>query len=179
MKRILILLSSSALLMCCGTPKNLPASGSSEKGTVNVGFGEVSKENLTTSVSNLKVTEKEATSYTNIFDYMRGRVPGVVVGHASAGTTPKIQVRGVSSVNSGTEPLILVDGIESQDISSLRPFDVYSIDVLKDASAAIYGLRGANGVILITTAMQHEREVQEAEERKAAKAAAREARKKK
>ena len=60
-----------------------------------------------------------------------------------------IQIRGISSVNSSTEPLILVDGVEVRDLSNINPMDVESIDVLKDASASIYGVRGANGVIIV------------------------------
>ena len=66
-------------------------------------------------------------------------------------TDNKILIRGVNSINSSSDPLILVDGVEMSDISSLNPADVKSVDVIKDGSSAIYGMRGANGVILITT----------------------------
>ena len=63
----------------------------------------------------------------------------------------RIIIRGVNTINAGGDPLILVDGVETPDISDLNFHDIKSIDVLKDGSAAIYGLRGANGVLLITT----------------------------
>ena len=63
----------------------------------------------------------------------------------------RIIIRGLGTLNGSSDPLILVDGQEWQDISSLNPNDIKSIDVLKDSSTAIYGIRGANGVILITT----------------------------
>ena len=66
------------------------------------------------------------------------------------GGTPSILIRGINSITSSTEPLILVDGVEVHDISYLNPRDVRSVDVLKDGSAAIYGSRGGNGVILLT-----------------------------
>ena len=81
-----------------------------------------------------------------MYEYLRGRVAGVMV-------TPenKILVRGVNSINASTDPLILVDGVETTDLSVINPADVSSVDVIKDGSASIYGMRGANGVILITT----------------------------
>jgi len=63
----------------------------------------------------------------------------------------RIIIRGIGSINSSNDPLILVDGSEITDLSTINPNDVKSVDVLKDASSSIYGVRGANGVILITT----------------------------
>ena len=63
----------------------------------------------------------------------------------------RIIIRGVGSINSSNDPLILVDGSEITDLSTINPNDVKSVNVLKDASSSIYGVRGANGVILITT----------------------------
>lgn len=117
-----------------------------DSGLVNIGYGSASKEKVSTSVNQVEVKEKEAVSYTNIFDYLKSRVPGLDV--KSDGT---LRIRGVTSVNSSVDPLILVDGVEYRDISSISPADVKSVSVLKDASASIYGVRGANGVILITT----------------------------
>ena len=112
---------------------------------VEMGYGTVDKDNLTYSVSSLKPEENEMSSYSNMYDYLRGRVPGV-----SVGPNNKIQIRGNNSITAGTEPLIIVDGSES-DLSTINPRDVYSVDVLKDGSASIYGVRGAGGVIIITT----------------------------
>ena len=63
----------------------------------------------------------------------------------------RIIIRGIGSINSSNDPMILVDGSEITDLSTINPNDVKSVDVLKDASSSIYGVRGANGVILITT----------------------------
>ena len=95
--------------------------------------------------ASLSPSEKERNSYTNIYSYLRGKVPGVTVN----GT--EVHVRGVGSVNSGTAPLFIVDGVELQDISTINPQEIERVDVIKDASASIYGFRGANGVIKITT----------------------------
>ena len=103
------------------------------------------KDNSAYSISKLKIKEKEIASYNSIYDYINGRIPGVQVN----GT--KIIIRGVGSINGETDPLILVDGIQTSDISYLNPNNVADITVLKDASASIYGVQGANGVILITT----------------------------
>lgn len=93
-----------------------------------------------------KVDMKNAETYNNIYDYLRGRVPGVqVVGNSS------IRIRGAGAPNSNAEPLILVDGVETSDISDLNPSDVASVEILKDGTAALYGMRGANGVIIIKT----------------------------
>jgi len=82
--------------------------------------------------------------YTNIYDMMRGRVPGVSV------SGNKITVRGVNSVNMGTDPLFIVDGVTVSSIDNISPQMVKSISVLKGPEASIYGTRGACGVILIT-----------------------------
>ena len=84
--------------------------------------------------------------YTNMYEYLRGKVAGVEVRPDNS-----IFIRGHNSMYSSMDPLILVDGTEITDLSVINPMDVYSIDVLKDASSAIYGMKGANGVILITT----------------------------
>ena len=101
------------------------------------------RKNVTTSVSQLKV--RDAQNYTNMYDYLRGRIAGVQVEGTS------IYIRGKSSINADTSAMILVDGVETTNLDSLNPQDVSSVEVLKDASASIYGTRGANGVVLITT----------------------------
>jgi len=118
---------------------------------INVGYGSVDKDELTYSVSQLDVEDKEIASYSNIWDYMRNRVPGVIIGDAAPGSIPTIEIRGQNSINSSNQPLIMVDGIEVYDVSDISPSDIASVSVLKDASASIYGSRGGNGVILITT----------------------------
>lgn len=120
-----------------------------EQKYVNIGYGEVPQDNLTTAVSSVDMGQLERGVYNTIYDYLEGRVPGLQIIKNNGGK-PSILIRGINSINSSTEPLILVDGVEVQDISYLNPRDVRSVDVLKDASAAIYGSRGGNGVILIT-----------------------------
>ena len=136
-------LISMPFLFSCGSTQGVAIQEGDQ--SVEMGYGTVNKNDLTYSVSSLKPEENEITSYSNMYDYLRGRVPGVTVSPGN-----KIQIRGNNSINAGTEPLIIVDGSES-DLSSINPRDVYSVDVLKDASASIYGVRGAGGVIIITT----------------------------
>ena len=117
--------------------------------SVNVGYGYIKRKNLTSAVSKVSMDDEQSSSYTTIGDYLMGRVPGLTV--IKTGTTYKYIIRGLSSINSQTDPLFVVDGVEVMDISYLNPRDVKSVEVLKDSSASIYGTRGACGVILITT----------------------------
>ena len=114
--------------------------------SVDVGYGTQDKDKLTTSVSNLKVKKTEAQTYSSVYDYLRGRVPGVMVTSDN-----RIIIRGIGTNSDATDPLILVDGVETTDLSSINPADVKSVDVIKDGSSAIYGMRGSNGVIIINT----------------------------
>lgn len=117
--------------------------------SVNIGYGYVKKKNLTTSVSRLEVEEKNLGGYPDIGAYLQGRVPGLMV--RKSGDTYKFTIRGINSINASTDPLIVVDGVPVEDVNFLNPRDISSVEVLKDASASIYGTRGACGVILITT----------------------------
>ena len=110
---------------------------------VETGYGSSRRDEITGSISKVKMND--AQSYTNMYDYLRGRVPGVTV----VGKT--IRIRSVDTPNGNADPLILVDGVPVDDISDINPGDVQSVEVLKDSSSSIYGIRGANGVILITT----------------------------
>lgn len=125
----------------------ISSAGSDEQSNdmINVGYGQVKRRNLTTPVNRLDGQEFRNRSYSNIYDMINGTVPGVEVH----GTSIKIQ--NATSFMSSTEPLFVVDGIIVNTISDISPNDVKSIEVLKGASAAIYGSRSANGVILITT----------------------------
>ncbi len=113
---------------------------------MDIGYGSMKRKDITSSVSSLQVDQKEVTTYSNMYDYLRGRVPGVQVTSDN-----KILIRGVNSINLSTDPLIILDGSEINDLSVINPNDVDSVTVLKDGSASIYGVRGANGVIIITT----------------------------
>lgn len=125
-----------------------------DEDSVNIGYGYVKKKNLISSVSKVSVNKNDIGSYTNIGEYLRGRVPGLhVIGN---GGSYKYMVRGINSINSSTDPLFVVDGVVVMDIDFLNPQDVKSVEVIKDGSASIYGARGACGVILITTHKMHE-----------------------
>lgn len=119
---------------------------------VEIGYGTASRRELAISVGSMKVTREQAARYTNVAQLIDGRIPGVNVTRLGSNEF------GVSIRGSG-DPLVVVDGLTPpMGISStlilgmVNPSDVVRIDVLKDASAAaIYGSRGGNGVILITT----------------------------
>ena len=168
------------LLASCGNAGRMAsAEGNANAGqeAVNIGYGSTQKDNLTYSVSGVDFEQKEISGYSNIWDYLRGRVPGVSIGNASAGSTPEIIIRGIGTNSSSTQPLIMVDGMEVSDINYLNPNDVANVSVLKDGSTAIYGARGANGVILITTKTAQEAAEAEAAAHKAEKQAKKEAKK--
>jgi hypothetical protein len=110
---------------------------------VNIGYGKVRKKDLTTPTGQIDGREHKYDSYTNIYDMIRGEVPGVQV----LGT--QILIRGTSSINSSNDPLLVVDGMAVSSIDNISPREVISISVLKGSDAAIYGTRAAGGVILI------------------------------
>ncbi len=111
--------------------------------TVNIGYSKVSKKNNSTSVGSIDATEDKYSAYTNIYDLLSSQVPGVQV----SGRT--IRVRGITSINASNDPLLVVDGMVVSSIDNINPREVKSISVLKGSEAAIYGSRGATGVILI------------------------------
>ena len=121
---------------------------------VVVGYGVAKKSDLTSSISTIKGSEINEIVTGNAMDALQGRVPGVQVASGGGpGTTPKVMVRGVTTVGDGS-PLYVVDGVplNSNNINFINNNDIESMEVLKDASAsAIYGTRASNGVIIITT----------------------------
>ena len=117
--------------------------------SVNVGYGYTRKSKLTNSVSSVDMDNNLVASYSDIGEYLQGRVPGLTV--IKSGQKYRFLIRGVSTINGTSEPLLIVDGVEVSDISYLHPRDIKSVEVLKDSSSSIYGARGAYGVILITT----------------------------
>lgn len=124
---------------------------------VVVGYGKQKKRFVTGSISNLKSDQLGNYAGSNVSQQLSGKAAGVVVNDISAqpGSNPKIIIRGIGTLTAGTNPLIVVDGFplsEGSSLNSINPNDIESLDILKDAaSAAIYGSRAANGVILITT----------------------------
>ncbi|MGD0341375.1 MAG: TonB-dependent receptor plug domain-containing protein [Bacteroidales bacterium] len=121
-----------------------PVDNTRENGSVNIGYGSVDRKDLTTQVNKIDGVSSKYASYTNIYDMLNGAVPGVTVVGKS------ITIQGVSSINLSTEPLLVVNGMVVTSIDDISPIEVKSIEVLKGPAAAIYGSRGANGVILIT-----------------------------
>lgn len=121
---------------------------------VAVGYGTVKKRDLTGSVSSVKSDEITKTTSSNAMQAMQARVPGLDIqqSNGQAGAGININLRGNRSISASNSPLILVDGIEYGSVLDVNPSDIESMEVLKDASStAIYGTRGANGVIIITT----------------------------
>lgn len=122
---------------------------------VVVGYGTVKKRDLTGSVASVTAEQVAEVPIARADQILQGRVSGVQVTQTNSepGGTTSIRIRGTNSINTGNEPLFVVDGFPGAgDLNSINPSDIESIEILKDASAtAIYGSRGANGVVLITT----------------------------
>lgn len=121
---------------------------------VVIGYGEVKKSNVTGSIVSVKGEELKRVPTTNIMEALQGTVPGMDVERTSgaAGGNVRVRVRGERSLTASNEPLYIVDGVQYGNIQDLNSNDIQSLEVLKDAaSTAIYGSRGANGVIIITT----------------------------
>jgi len=122
---------------------------------VVVGYGTQKKSDITGSVTSVAKDRFAKIPVTNAMTAIEGAVAGVTVSNTSSvpGSTPNVQIRGINSINASTSPLIIVDGIPFVgNINYINPSDISSMEILKDASAvAIYGTRGSNGVILITT----------------------------
>ena len=121
---------------------------------VVIGYGSVQKKDLTGSVNGIQSNVLKDLKVTRVENALAGQLAGVQVINFSGepGASDKIRIRGVGSITAGAGALFVVDGYPVPDIQMINPNDVESIDVLKDASAtAIYGSRGANGVIIITT----------------------------
>ena len=121
---------------------------------VAIGYGTQKKVSITGSVSTVRGDDISKNSSANISNTISGRLPGVIANNRSGrpgADDSQILIRGLNSFGGGTSPLIVIDGIPDRDMNRLNPADIESVTVLKDASAAIYGVRSANGVILITT----------------------------
>lgn len=121
---------------------------------VVVGYGTVKKSDLTGSVAKVGEANIKATPIASLDRAMQGRAAGVQVVSNSArpGGGSTIRIRGSGSVNAGNDPLYVIDGFPTGNLNSINTDDIESIEVLKDASAtAIYGSRGSNGVVMVTT----------------------------
>lgn len=119
---------------------------------VVVGYGTQKKKDLTSAIATISAKELSNQSVSNAVAAMQGRLSGVqITNSGSPGSSPSIRIRGTGSIHSAN-PIYVVDGMIVDDISYLGPNDIESMSVLKDASAsAIYGVRAANGVIMVTT----------------------------
>ncbi|MEJ7738346.1 MAG: TonB-dependent receptor [Chitinophagaceae bacterium] len=121
---------------------------------VVVGYGVQKRKDLTGSVGSVSTREIRDLGVTRIEQGLAGRVAGVQVKAVSGepGSAPQIRIRGIGSISAGVGPLYVVDGFPTDNIQTLNPNDIESLDILKDASAtAIYGSRGSNGVVIINT----------------------------
>jgi len=121
---------------------------------VVVGYGTVQRKDLTGSVSSVSAAKIEDLAVQRVDEALMGKLAGVQVKAVSGepGAPPTIKIRGGASITAGGGPLYVVDGFPVDNLSSLNPNDIESLDVLKDASAtAIYGSRGANGVVIVNT----------------------------
>ncbi len=122
---------------------------------VVVGYGSLSRKELSSSIVQVNKDDFQQGAMNNAMEMLSGKVAGLNVATTAAANpngSSDLQVRGATSISAGNGPLIVIDGVAGGDIRTLAPQDIESMSVLKDAaSAAIYGTRGANGVILITT----------------------------
>lgn len=119
---------------------------------VVIGYGTARKRDLTGSIASVKASDFADRPSTNPLSSLQGKVSGVqVVNTGRAGQDPEIRIRGTNSIN-GYAPLYVVDGLFSDNINYLNPADIESMEILKDPSSlAIFGVRGANGVIIVNT----------------------------
>jgi TonB-linked SusC/RagA family outer membrane protein len=130
----------------------LQSSESQLEQVVVVGYGTQRKRDLTGSISSVKGEDLLTQPVQTATQAAQGRIAGVqVISSGQPNSQPQIRVRGTGSVLAGANPLYVVDGVLTDDIRNIATADILTMDVLKDASAAIYGVRAANGVIIITT----------------------------
>ena len=130
---------------------------------VVIGYGTVKKEDMTGSITAIKTDELNRGAITSTQDMLKGKVPGlhVIPGDGGPGSSSTIRIRGAASLNASNDPLFVIDGVPiavdagtgmANPLETINPNDIESFTVLKDASsAAIYGSRASNGVIIITT----------------------------
>lgn len=121
---------------------------------VVVGYGSMKKGEITSAITNVKSDEFVKGTVKDATQLLQGKVAGLQIVNPSGDPTAgmQINIRGVSTISSSSDPLIIIDGVPGGNLNTIAPEDVETIDVLKDGSAAaIYGTRGTNGVIIITT----------------------------
>ena len=134
---------------------------------------------LSVSGQGVEKVKDSKTSYNNIIDMLRGE-PGLIIrGSSDGGTMPSIYIRGIGTNTEHYQPVFVVDGLRTDNILYIQPEQVYSITVIKDGTASVYGMEGANGVIEIKTKAAVETEKQKAQEKKIERKKTRKARKRK
>ncbi len=120
-----------------------------------IGYGTIDKKELTSAVSHVSAKDFQSIATTDVSMLIQGKVPGLSVVNTAAAdpnSAASLQIRGVSSREAGLGPLIVLDGVPGASLTNINPNDIASFDVLKDgAASAIYGTRGSNGVIVVTT----------------------------
>jgi TonB-dependent SusC/RagA subfamily outer membrane receptor len=134
----------------------LPDPNNALNEVVVIGYGEVKKADLTGAVGNVKMSDIKEAPGLSVDQALQGRIAGVDIMSTTGepGSATSIRIRGTRSITASNEPLIVVDGVAGAvtDLTDINSDDIESISVLKDASStAIYGSRGSNGVIMVTT----------------------------
>jgi TonB-dependent SusC/RagA subfamily outer membrane receptor len=153
--RAAAMLALSFLFAACHHGQST-ASAPSTENRVNIGYGMQDEDEVTGAVQTVRSEEWEGTQARTVEELLQGRVAGVQVFRNAAGGI-SVRIRGTGSIMGNNEPLYVIDGMpvmagRSGALVGINPHDIERIDVLKDAgSTAIYGSRGANGVILVTT----------------------------
>jgi len=131
----------SANLIFRNTPRNRK---------IATGMGYISERNLSYALTHLEDENNDFCNYTDVFSLIRGKFPGVEIRAGSSGGEG-IFIRGQRSMTQSNEAIYMVDGVQVSDISFVNPCEMISIDILKDAGAALYGSQAANGVVVIET----------------------------
>ncbi len=142
-----------------GTENNIDVSlkavSQAIEGVVVIGYGTTTKKEVTGSIASVKSDQFNKGAYTNPMGLLQGKVAGLTIVNPNGSdpmANPNIILRGTGTLTSGQGPLIIIDGVAGADMKNISPEEIESMDVLKDgAAAAIYGTRGSNGVIIITT----------------------------
>ncbi len=134
---------------------NLKAVSQAIEGVVVIGYGTTTKKEVTGSIASVKSEQFNKGAYSNPMGLLQGKVAGLTIVNPNGSdpmANPNIILRGTGTLTSGQGPLVIIDGVAGADMKNISPEEIESMDVLKDgAAAAIYGTRGSNGVIIITT----------------------------
>jgi TonB-dependent SusC/RagA subfamily outer membrane receptor len=156
---LVVLLAVVAVPACASLPENASPLPSESTDQVRVGYGIQDRGTLTGAVSSVSQDDIEAHNITRLEDLINGRFAGVTAERRGNGQI-SIRIRGSSTLMGSDEPLFVIDGMPmtagASAFSALNPYDISRIDIMKDAGAtAIYGSRGANGVVMVTTKRAH------------------------